>query len=330
MKKLGYCCVGCGRISPSHLYAARELSDLVDLVAVVDIIEEKAIRRAKEFGARKYYLSVDEAFLDPQIDIVDLCLPHYLHCPIAVQAAENGKHVLVEKPMSITVEEAEKMISAAEKNGVTLMVGQSRRFHRAVLESMKRLKEIGTLIHVITIWNTFVEKPPTEWWRSNEKAGGLLISLNGSHAVDYILWLLGQVPQRVYAETYRNNPEWEGEDEVSIVMGFKEGVVADVHLSFNDRVPIYERHIVGTKGTMHLYGEKELWVNGKKIISEDMEPFITGTRAYNFILQLKEFVTSINEGRTPMCSGYEVKKVIEVLEAARKSAATHSVITLSE
>ncbi|MGQ9631610.1 MAG: Gfo/Idh/MocA family protein [bacterium] len=322
MKKLGVAVVGCGRIANSaHLPAIKALSDEVELVAVVDTIEERAKKSFERFGAGKMYLSTEEAFKDPEIDAVVLCLAHHLHAPVTVEACGAGLHVLVEKPMANTVEEADRMIEAAERAGVTLMVGQSRRFHLAAMESKRRFGEIGKPLQMITNWMGYIERPATDWWRSAEKAGGLLIALQGSHAVDYILWMAGKLPIRVYAESNHNNPEWEGEDDAVIQMRFDDGMIATILLSFNAKGLPYERFIVGSRGTMYLRGETLLRVNDKEIVNGEEE-------GSNFRRQLKEFASAIREGREPIASGRDVRKVIQVLEAARESIREHRVVEL--
>jgi len=337
-KRVGLAVVGCGRVAYSHLTAIKELSDMAELVATVSRTKEHAEEAARKFGARRYYISLEEALQDSEIDAVVLCLPHHLHASISVKALEHGKHVLVEKPMANTAKEAEEMIGAAEKNGVILMSGQSRRFYNAVLESKRYLDEgkIGKLININATLFGYVDKPPTPWWSSAEKAGGLIIPLFGSHTIDYILWLFGKAPSRVYAETYSNNPNWQGEDEATILMGFDDGSMASATMSWNARLvkisgmkadekilptPIYNRYVIGTEGTMHLEDELELSLNGEKLVSGPQKPG-------NFHLQMKEFVTSIIEGREPLASGKEVKKVVEVMEASQISAKEHRVVCL--
>ncbi|MGQ9631612.1 MAG: Gfo/Idh/MocA family protein [bacterium] len=329
--KLGLAVVGCGRIARQHLTALRDLADSIDLTAVVSRNEERVRSYAKEFGARKWYRTMDEAFGDPEIEAVLLCLPHHVHAEASIKAAKARRHILVEKPMANTFEEAQDMVRAARENNVKLMVGQSRRYFRAVMESIRRSGEIGKPLQITTVWTRLVERPPTDWWASAEKTGGLVMALNGSHAVDYILWLLKETPIRVYAETYSNNPIWEGEDEATVVMGFESGAIATVHLSFNDRLfgatkkDYYYRHIIGTKGTMDLIDEDTLKINGETVVDEERKPeyFIVQMRE-----QLKEFAAAIRENREPLASGEEVMQSIKVLEAARRSASEHQVINL--
>ncbi len=337
-KRVKLAVIGCGRVAHSHLVAIKELTNLIELIATISRTKEHAQKAAMEFGAKRCYTSLDKALADPEIEAVVVCLPHHLHSEVCIKAAESGKHVLVEKPMANTVREARQMIEAASRNQVTLMVGQSRRFYNAVLESKARFDrgEIGTLIDVSAILLGYMDKPPTSWWTSEKKAGGLLIPLWGSHIIDYILWLSGKIPKRVSAEFYSNNPNWEGEDEASILMSFQDGTMASIVMSWNARLveisklrgegkilptPEYHRYIIGTKGTMYLEGETALFLNGQKVMSGEQKPS-------NFHLQMKEFIGSILEDREPLASGGEVLKVIRVMEASRVSAKEHQMRVL--
>ncbi len=322
MKKIGVAVFGCGRIGTSaHLPAIQALSDELELVAVVDPLEEKARQACEKFGARRMYVDPEEALQDREIEAVCLCLAHHLHAPMTERACAAGKHVLVEKPMANSPAEADRMIAAAEKAGVTLMVGQSRRFYKAVIESKRRLPEIGKPLQLITNWMGYLPDAKTEWWRSADKTGGLLIALQGSHAVDYILWMMGCAPTRVYAQSSHSNPEWEGEDDAVIQLSFESGTLATVLLSFNAPGLPYERFIVGSKGCMYLKDESHLRI-GDEVVVDGEEPL------GNFKAQYREFAGAIREKREPQASGRDVRKVVQVLEAAQRSVREKRAIEL--
>lgn len=322
MKRIRIAVFGCGRIANSaHLPAITALNDELDLVAVVDPIKEKAKAAQDAFSVPKAYHSSDEALADAEIDAVALCLGHYLHHPLAIQAAKAGKHVLVEKPMALTAAQADEMIKVADEAGTTLMVGQSRRFNTAILECKKRFADIGRPLQLITNWMGYLPEAKTDWWRSADKTGGLLIPLQGSHAVDFQLWMMDETPVRVYAQSCHNNPDWEGEDEAVIQMTFKGGAIGTVLLSFNAEGFPYERFIIGSKGTMYTKNETVLKVNGETVIDGD------GPNA-NFERQYTEFASAIRDGREPVASGKEVRKVIAVLDAVRESIARKAAVEL--
>lgn len=326
MKKFGIAVVGCGRISTNHLRGIQEMSDQIRLVAVVDTIPERADARKQEYNAEKACYCLEDALKDPEIEGVDLCLPHYLHHPIAIRCMQAGKHVMVEKEMSTSYETSLDMVRMAKESGVTLMVGQSRRFFSAVQKSVElaHAGEIGHVFNVISVWQTKLDHALTTWWKSRAQAGGLLVALNGSHAVDYITWLKNyQYPKRVYCQLNHINPDWEGEDEVTMVLTYADGSTASVHLSFNQDDYRHFRIIEGTKGNMYLDDEKTLYVNREVREGNDKMPF-------SFGLQVMEFVSSIREGREPVCSGRIVAPVNAILDTAFLSAKTGQAIDLHE
>jgi predicted dehydrogenase len=321
-KKFKIGLVGCGRIAnSSHLPAIADSRALVDLVAVVDSIKDRAEKAHEQYRSRKYYTKIEEALADPEIEGFVICLPHHLHGEVAIKALSSGKHVLIEKPLALSVEEADKMIEAAETNKRKLMVGQNRRFFKAAAESKKRMAEIGKPLNIIYTWLYFIDTPLTDWWTSTEKTGGLLIPLNGSHAIDFILWLTGKMPSRVYAEKTRGNPKWEGEDEATILLGFDDGLIGTINLSFNSRHQMCERYIIGSEKTMYFKNDGTLLLDGKVLV-EDSRP------VESFKFQLKEFVMSIWEDREPMASARNVRKTVEVLSAAVTSAREKRLVNL--
>jgi len=230
-----------------------------------------------------------------------------------------GKHVLVEKPLALTSKEAGKMIETAKEKKVVLMVGQSRRFYKAVLESKHYLNKIGVPLNIIAIFNVSILKAPTSWWQDPQKVGeGFIIDLNGPHLVDYITWILDKKPSKVFTLGYQNNSEWKGPDEAVITMKFDNNVIATAYLSFNTSPEINEKIIIGTKGTIRVINDNELWLNDSLVgkFSGEMNYLKGGS---NFVRQMEEFINAIRYNKTPLACAEECRKVVEVVEAARKS-----------
>lgn len=330
-EKLRLGVIGCGRIAQAHLEATNYLSKDVELVGLADIDEKTAKDSAKRFRVEKYYLDYKQMLKNPLIDAVIITLPHYLHYEAGLESAWAGKHILMEKPMALNVEEADKMIAEAQKSKVILMVGQSRRFSDAVMESYRRIGEIGKLFRIAINFLVHFPKPPTGWWTSSEKAGGLIVPLQGSHSIDFVLWFLQKLPVNVYATGFSRNPLWEGEDEADIIMNFSEKQVATVHLSLNTSFPVHETIIVGDKGTMRLYEyptgkpfgfKNRLEINGRIVMEKEQIPT-------SYALQLKEFIDAVKEERVPLASGKEVRKLIQVMDAVNESIATGKPIHLN-
>ena len=338
---LKICLVGCGRVARSHIEGAKELPDEVEIVALVDRDIENARQFGEQYGVPAVFTSVGEAAKAAAFDAVDLCLPNHLHRQATITCAALGKHILVEKPMANTQADCAAMNEAARAAGVTLMVGQSRRYYPAVARSreMARNGEIGELTCISANLYGYLADAPTPWWRSREQAGGLLIPIWGSHILDYCLWMFGTLPRRVYCESASVRPCWEGEDEAAILLSFGEGRFANIRMSWNTRLKetawdgggkmlsssdiLYERYIQGSEGSLYLNDETSLIHNGVPVALPPPE-------AGNFALQYREFAGAIAEGRTPMASGGEIIRVVQVQQAALRSAAEHRVLELTE
>ncbi len=291
---------------------------------------------------RKTYTSYDEALKDDEIDAVLLLLPHHLHADYTIRALRAGKHVLIEKPMALNESEAVQMVESAERNNRVLMIGQSRRFFTPVMESIRKLRanEIGELININALLLAQMNKPATQWWKDKTKIGGFIIPLWGSHVLDYILWAYDELPETVYAQGLSNNPNWDGEDEVSISLRFSKGRMANILMSFNagarptdeegltgkriwsTQNSIYDRYVIGTNGMLHLHDEHELFLNGEKTDCRELHPS-------NFAWQLDEFSKSINEGREPLASGREVLRVMKVIDACFSSMKENKLVQLT-
>ena len=329
-KRLKLGVIGVGRIAMAHLNAAMDLRDQVELMAIADIRADRAKDVAGEFGVENVYSDYRDLLADREIEAVIVCLPNHLHHPVCRDAARAKKHILVEKPMAMNTAEADEMIEETRAHGVILMVGQSRRFSDGMKEISRRLDEIGSPFRIDINFLVSFPQPPTDWWKISEKAGGLVILLQGSHSVDTILWLLNKIPSTVFSISGRQNPLWEGEDEADIVLGFDSGELATVHLSLNTSPDLHEAIIVGPKGTMRLFEfptgktfgfSYRLDINDKTILEGEQVPSL-------FTVQLKEFFEAIRDNRPPLASGEEVRKTMLVLDAILRSDREGKVVQL--
>lgn len=334
-KKVKISIIGLGRIARTHIDAINYWPELCKLSSVVDINEELAKAYSEEFNV-PYYTSVEESLKDPNIDAVVICLPHNLHEPVSVQASNAGKHVLVEKVMATSVAEGLSMVEAAKRNNRKLMVAQSRRYFQAFEVAKQHFDKIGKITNYLYNFTCYFDKDiaPT-WWQSKEATGGLAYPMLGSHAIDLILWMLDdREPVSVFAQGASNNPDFEGHDDITIVIGFNDGTQATCFLGTNNRYPKHEGHIIGRYGSIYwsqtgdhvgLIGtaETDLIVNGEKIMSGESKP-------NNFARQMKEFLDSIVHGREPLTSGEKIITQLEIIEAAQKSAHEKRVIMLED
>lgn len=199
--------VGCGRISDLHVLGYRGRKD-ARLVAACDANKSRARKKAVEWGVEKVYGDYEQLLADKDVDAVELLTPHHLHCPMTVQAAQAGKHISVQKPMALSVGEADEMIAATEKAGVALRIYETFVYYPPAVQARKMIEadEIGEVravrMHVSTgTADTAWKVPLSAWvWRFNEKqcGGGPLVFDHGYHLFSLAYYLGGPV-ERVYA-----------------------------------------------------------------------------------------------------------------------------------
>lgn len=330
--RIGIAIVGLGRISKTHIDGIRLNPEITRLAAVVDVDEPLAKSTAEAYST-KFYTRVETALKDPDIQAMVICLPHFLHKPVALQIMEAGRHVLVEKPMATNLADGQEMVDKAQKTGKVLMSGQSFRFLSTCLETKRRMKdEIGIPFNLVyTEACSFNRDSAPPWWRDVRKTGGLAFTMLGSHTVDMTVWMYeGRKPKRVYSEARALNPDFEGMDEIVITMTFDDGSMATNHLSLNTYPERFDALLVGPKGSIIITQARtavlgvwssELFINGKLAISGEQRP-------HNFALQMREFAEAILNKKEPMVKSYEILTQLAILDAARKSAETHQPVSL--
>ncbi|MBM3212755.1 Gfo/Idh/MocA family oxidoreductase, partial [Candidatus Poribacteria bacterium] len=308
---IGLAMIGCGQIAQTHFKGIKETPG-AELVAVMDTVEEKARDASDKYGG-KVYQSLDDVLADKSVDAVVLPLPHHLHCPISIQVAKSGKHILVEKPMALNLTEAQKMVNAADNAGVHLMIGQSTRFQPEVWKAKELINEgkLGNVNQCICIRAFFTEKLSTEWRYSPEQCGGLYLPIFASHDVDMILWLMEDMPLSVQSLLRSFTPLVDSESDGNLNMELANGKIASLSFSMNSHITRQSTLFIGSQGTMLIEGGK-LWVNKDEIVLDKSQNAFTR--------QMREFISSIKENREPVSSGRNVLPVMAVLDAARKSA----------
>lgn len=200
--------IGCGGIANGkHLPALSKIEN-VRIVALCDIIEERAIKAKEEYGTpdAKVYVDYHELLKDDSIEVVHVLTPNSSHSPITVDALNAGKHVMCEKPMAKNYEEAKKMIEAAKANNRKLTIGYQNRFRNDSMY-LKKLCEEGVLGDIyyaralalrrrgVPTWGVFLD--------AEKQGGGPLIDI-GTHALDLTLWMMDNYePEMVVGSVYR-------------------------------------------------------------------------------------------------------------------------------
>jgi predicted dehydrogenase len=190
----------------------------VELRAVVDVNPRAAADCQRDFGAAHATPEAARVFADPLVDAVFICTWHDSHAPLAIAAAQAGKHILIEKPMALSVDECLRISDAAARAGVALAVNFKFRFAPAVMEVRRAIPD-----PVITLGQLAMAPIPSDSWVRDARPGGGLILATACHVLDMVCWLNGSQPVRVHAE---GSP-----DAMSAVVRFANGRTASLLLA---------------------------------------------------------------------------------------------------
>ena len=224
----GFGIVGCGMISRFHARAIAELKG-AKLVACFDHIGAASQRLGKECGI-DFYTNLDEMLADESIDIVTICTPSGAHMDPAIAAARAGKHVIVEKPLEITLKRCDKIIAECEKNGVSLSTLFPSRFHRCsqLLKGAIESERFGrlTLGDAYVKWFRTQEYYDSGKWRGTwDLDGGGALMNQAIHSVDLLTWLMGPVAEISAHTATLAHQRIEVEDVATATLRFENGAL---------------------------------------------------------------------------------------------------------
>ncbi|HEY3514265.1 Gfo/Idh/MocA family oxidoreductase [Kribbella sp. NPDC051137] len=313
--------IGAGAIGTVHARLIDALGDEAELVAVVDQNLERGGKLAEQYGARAYATPA-EAYATEELDAVGICLPSALHADVAIEALEAGKHAIVEKPVDITLEAADRLIAAQRATGLTVSVISQRRFQPPVAQ-IRAAIDGGALGRVTSgIAESAFFRPQSYYdgddWRGTlaVDGGGALMN-QGIHALDLLVWMLGR-PVRVSAQTGRLAHEGiEVEDLAGASIVFESGAIG-LMLASTAAYPgrPVRLTIHGDEGTAVLDDDALAYfasANGEPPSAlAPAGPDGWGATELAHLEQYRDFVAAVREGRPPAVT----------LEAGRRSLAT--------
>lgn len=314
MSQLNVAVIGCGSWGVHHARVYNELPG-VRLAAVADSDVKRAQSCSKRNSARGFTDTL-KVLKDSSIDAVSICTPTRTHGYIAEQAMKSGKHVLVEKPMTDQVNEALELVELSEELGLNLMVGFIERFNPAVSES-KRLIESDEIGRVIMAHAKRVTRRP-------DRVGDIgVIKDLGIHDVDVITYLMGEMPQTVYATAGSYSHQFE--DYANITLGYRGNRSAFVETNWLTPKRVRNLTVTGSEGIIGVeYTAQELRVEKNDHIHQPLNGY-----KEPLYLELMEFTSSIMEDRDPEVSGMDGLRALEICEAALESVQTGKVVEMS-
>jgi predicted dehydrogenase len=311
--------IGAGQIVKIHVEAIRK-SDRSRLTAIADLVESRAQEWAAEHGATAY-TDYRDMVLKEKPDIVIINLPHFLHRPAAIWCAEQGCHVLLEKPMALNAAECGEIIKAGRRNGVLIAVGHMQQFfaEHVAAKTLIQSGELGELIEVSDrrCGDYFRESRP-DWFLDKKRSGGGVVINLGSHSIDRIQWLTGSRIVKVKAKLSYYGQRGNVEGSGSLFMETSDDVPVHVTICGYDGAADNETVLLFTKGSIRIRQRKELLLSK----GGAYEPVPVPKLADPFTEQWNSLLNAVEHGTELTISGEYGLSVIEVVEAAYRSHET--------
>jgi predicted dehydrogenase len=305
----------------------RQMEDAgMKFAAACDTNPERTAAAAEEWPGIRTYGSYDELLQDGEVDLVTVILPHNLHADVAVKCSEAGKHVVVEKPMCLSVAEADRMIDAAKAAGKMLSVYQNRRWDADFLAKKEVVQKglIGDIVHIELSIGGFGH--PGDWWRSSKEISGGILFDWGAHMVDWTLQLVNSEITGVMGSLWTG--AWPGvtnEDHGHILIKFKNGATATIEVSQLNAMPKCFWRVLGTKGGL----QRKSWGDPVEV-KVDHQGYVAGFEVRYGESPWGEYYKNLNDhlvnGGELAVKAEQSRRVISVIEAAEQSAASHQMV----
>ena len=341
-KKLRVGIVGAGNIATSaHLPSYAELTDLVEVVAIADIVPERAKAAAEKYGIPHAFASVEELLAGVDVDYIDICTWTAAHAPVCIAAAKAGKHILCEKPLAATLEQGLAMEKAVKEAGVQFMIAVVTRYGAEQMH-FKELYDKGVFGEIYAAKTQYVRRrgTPGGWFTDKSLAGGGPVLDIGVHAIDRTWYLMDRPkPLTVSAETsYRigdfktkgisrwtplggGNGVFDTEDSAIVLFRFEGGKIMMAEIAWAINGP----EVNGTQ----LFGSKAgctfepltIYTEDEAGYLADIQPK-TGKNNY-FVEEIRHFIDCLNSGKTPISPMEDAITVQRMLDGIYRSAAAH-------
>lgn len=335
MNPLKFALIGCGRIAVKHADILSSRLEGASLVAVCDIIPERAQAYGQKYHV-PYYFNYHDMLTKEDIDVVCILVESGKHAQVAIEAAQYKKHIVVEKPMALTLTDADQMIRVCDENGVKLFVVKQNRYNLPVIKVRQALKEgrLGKIVMgtVRVRWCRTQAYYDQDAWRGTWAQDGGVFANQASHHIDLLEWMLGN-PVSVFAKSRTALVNIETEDTGVAVITFESGALGIIEATTATRPTDLEGSlsILGEKGTVEIGGfavnEMKTWnfIDKREEDHEVIEKYRQNPKdVYGFghILYLQNVLDSIHKREQALVDGLEGRKSLELISAIYESIET--------
>lgn len=328
--------IGCGRISKNHIDALINNMENCKLVAVCDVIADRAYERKRQYENSvdnydvKIHVDYIEMLKSEEIDVVSICTESGYHAKIAIDCLNAGKHVLIEKPMTMSIEDADKVNALAKEKGLKVAVCHQNRFNPPIQKLRRAIEEgrFGKLINVTAriLWTrdqNYYDQAP---WRGTKDLDGGTLMNQCIHNIDLLQWMVGSEVERVHSErgTFLRNIEME--DFGAILIRFKNGTIGLVEGS----ACVYPKNL---EETLSIFGEKGTVVIGGLAVNKIQTWQFADEKDYDKVDEnaevenvygkghtplYRDFIEAITNNKEPYINGIEGRKALEIILKAYK------------
>ncbi|MFC5702494.1 Gfo/Idh/MocA family protein [Cohnella faecalis] len=343
--------IGAGNIGNVHLQEFGKLTELCEFVAVTDAYLPLAEQRASEYGIPVVANTPEELILRDDVDAVIVAVPNMAHAPLTIFALENGKHVLVEKPMGLDSNAAKEIVRAQQRTGKTVMVAHQMRWESLPLQVKGKIEagELGRIYTAKTGWYRRKGIPGWGTWftQQSQSGGGPLIDI-GVHMLDLAFFLMGEPkPVSVYGSTYAEfgpkkkgigdwgKPDWNGvydvEDLATAIIKMDDGSSLTLEVSWavhmdTDSAPFL--HLMGSEGGAFLKGDQGKYLTERDNATVD-EALVTPVEDEGARVRLsRHFLECVREGKEPWTSAVTGLRSNLIIDAIYESSRTGGEVKL--
>ncbi|MEW6753022.1 MAG: Gfo/Idh/MocA family oxidoreductase [Candidatus Latescibacterota bacterium] len=332
-RPVGFAVVGCGVVADYHI-GAIQATQGAHLVAVADVVEER-VRQAGERHGVPWYVAHEEMLRQPEVDVVCICTPSGVRIPIATDAAAAGKHLVIEKPIDVSLEKADRIIRAAQDAGVHLMCIFQLRYGRAV-QRVREALQAGRLGRV-ALGDAYIKwfRPQSYYasaaWRGTwAMEGGGALMTQGIHTVDLLRWIMGPV-RRVQARMGALVHHIEVEDTLVATLEYESGALGVVEATTASHPGMPAKlEFSGNRGTIVVEADRiAAWqiegeesqadaAAGSEVARAASDSRTFGTEGHK--AQIAEMVQVVRTGVRPRIDGAEGRATLELVVALYESA----------
>lgn len=322
--------IGCGRVAAkSHITSWQKVKG-AKVIAVCDSVKENAENIAKLYNIEHIYFSYEKLLQNLNVDIIDIATPSALHVEMALLAASYGRHCIVEKPLALTLQDADSLIDIFKAKNLKLTVVLQNRFNYPIQLLKKELIK-GTfgkpLLGNVTVRWTRPQSYYDNTWQGLDGSGGALIN-QAIHHIDALLWVFNKKVKSVFAYIGTLNHKMHAEDAATILIKFEDNTFASIEAS----VLAYPHNLEGSitllceKGSVKIGGvalnEISFWHTQKKTSIDFRGKPVNPSEVYgeSHSLVFKDMVSAIKNNRNPKISGEDGKLALKIIVAAYESA----------